>query len=92
MTNVEIVAMEMATLAEQGIEVEELNTFLAWQRQGYKVKKGEKALVETRLWKLRTKKTKKEEEEDPEAKVEGRFFLAKAHLFSEKQVEKREEK
>lgn len=48
-----------------------LHTLSGWKKRGYKVKNGEHG-IETRLW-------KKSENE--------RFYLAKAFLFAENQVE-----
>ena len=84
MTNAEIILMEQAV---HNI-TEDLHTFAMWKKLGYIVKKGEHALVETRLWKLKTKKTKVEEDEEIAESENHRFFLAKAFLFGESQVEK----
>ena len=85
MTNSEIIAMEQTI---HNIN-EDLHTFAMWKKLGYVVKKGEHALVETRLWKLKTKKTKiMEEDEEITESDDKRFFLAKAFLFGESQVEK----
>ena len=87
MTNAEIISVERAM---HNI-TEDLHTFAMWKKLGYMVKKGEHAVVETRLWKMRTKKTKEKEEALDEEMVESenkKFFLAKAFLFSESQVEK----
>ena len=87
-TNREIIMMEMALRDIQ----EEVHTFSKWKSLGYKVKKGEKALFQTRLWK--TRKGKKTQE-DTENNVDNNdkqpntnnFFLAKSSMFSRSQVE-----
>lgn len=89
-TNKEIISLEMAT---RGIE-EEVHTFAMWKSLGYQVKKGEKALFQTMLWKM--KKGKKqdnnnEEQQDnnkeKEVKNYNNFFMAKSSLFGRSQVE-----
>ena len=59
-TNREIIMMEMALRDIQ----EEVHTFSKWKSLGYQVKKGEKALFQTRLWK--TRKGKNVQQEDSE--------------------------
>ena len=72
---------------------EEVHTYAKWQSLGYQVKKGEKAIIKTMLWK-KVKASKKELEkiEDVEelASKENNtnFRLVKASLFSKSQVEK----
>ena len=92
-TNKEIISLEMAT---RGIE-EEVHTFAKWKSLGYQVKRGEKALFQTMLWKKKTKKSKKddtenkvenvENEEGKEKKNNDYFFLAKSSMFGRSQVE-----
>ena len=55
MTNSEIIQAECNV---RGIE-EEVNTFAYWKKIGYRVKQGEHALFETRLWKKRMPKSPK---------------------------------
>ena len=86
-TNKEIISLEMAT---RGIE-EEVHTFAMWKSLGYQVKRGEKALFQTMLWKM--KKSKKqddnneEQQDDKEVKKYNNFFMAKSSLFGRSQVE-----
>lgn len=91
MTNAQIILLVQAT---NNIN-EELHTFAKWKSLGYKVKKGEHG-IETRLWKYKGKKDKKEEvpedaDEETKKKYDNGFYLAKAYLFKESQVEKIEE-
>ena len=86
MTNIEILQGECLLRNIQ----EEVNTFQAWRAKGFKVKKGEKALFETKLWKKTKGKVEVEEndsEEDKKKKYSG-FYLAKSYMFGEHQVEK----
>lgn len=92
MTNNEIIANEVifnelmteeeviATL-EAGYRLP-FHTYAEWQRLGYQVQKGEKAVIKTRLWKPITKKD--EETGDNKTKM----ILVKAALFSNEQVAK----
>ncbi|MCR5785690.1 MAG: ssDNA-binding domain-containing protein [Eubacterium sp.] len=64
-----------------------LHTFAEWQKLGFKVKKGERARITTKLWKM-SKKGKIEANNDEEEKKEH-FFLTKAFLFTKEQVEKK---
>ena len=91
MTNAEIIMLEMAT---RNI-TEELHTFQKWQSLGFKVKKGEHG-IETRLWKYNPKRTEQNDvpedaDEETKKKYKSGFYLAKAYLFRESQVERIEE-
>lgn len=92
MTNLEILHAECLT---RGID-EEVHTFSKWKQLGYKVKKGEKALFETKLWKMSNKKAEPEEVSEGDGQegtvCMGRMYLAKSYLFGEHQVEKMEDK
>ena len=86
-TNKEIISLEMAT---RGIE-EEVHTFAMWKSLGYQVKKGEKALFQTMLWKMKKGKKQdnndEEQQDDKEVKKYNNFFMAKSSLFGRSQVE-----
>ena len=91
-TNKEIIMAEVLT---RGI-TEDVHTYSMWKSLGYQVKKGEKALFQTMLWKKKTKKSKKENtentenvenEEGKEKKNNDYFFLAKSSMFGRSQVE-----
>ena len=83
-------------MIEEGIEPP-LHTLQGWALRGYKIKKGEHALVETKLWK---KKKKKDEEtelletDDPDGQMPTNrdFYMCRAFLFGLEQVEKAEKK
>lgn len=93
MTNLQIIANEVVTnnlLTEA--QVEEMimkygqlpyKTFAEWKYLGYKIKKGSKAVIKTKLWKKVKEKKAKEDEEDT-----TKFILVNASLFSADQVEK----
>ena len=86
-TNKEIISLEMAT---RGID-EEVHTFAMWKSLGYQVKKGEKALFQTMLWKMKKGKKQddnnEEQQDDKEVKKYNNFFMAKSSLFGRSQVE-----
>ena len=94
-TNQEIIFNEVLM---RGI-TEDVHTYAKWKSLGYQVKKGEKALFQTMLWKKKTKKTKKndtenvenventENEEGKEKKNNDYFFLAKSSMFGRSQDE-----
>ena len=74
MTNREIIISEMVV----NNITETLHTYAKWLSLGYRVKRGEHALVTTCLWKpVYNKKTD-----------ETKLRLCKAFLFGESQVEK----
>lgn len=84
MTNNQILEQITITAKEDGIieSNESLHTFQYWKSIGYSVKKGQHAKVTTKLWKKSSRK-KDEDEEIPEEN----WFMAKAFLFSNSQVE-----
>ena len=99
MTNDEIVfhaAIENGIYSEEeAVELYEeygtlfLYTFSVWKKMGYTVKKGEHALICTRLWTPKKfDKSKATDEEDDGRKM----YLKKSYLFSKDQVEKITEK
>ena len=105
MTNLEIIATEamvhelyteeelMAFYDEK--EIMPLNTYKMWDMAGYQVKKGEKAKIQTRLWKKNPKyrpmvtEEEIQETEADEVKKQRAFYLTKAYLFDISQVEKK---
>lgn len=89
-TNKEIILGEVLMRNIQ----EEVHTFQKWKSLGYQVKKGEKALFQTNLWKMSKKKQKENNENDTEnndnenkKKNNNYFFMAKSSLFGRSQVE-----
>jgi antirestriction protein ArdC len=94
-TNYEMIE-EMAMLVGYEYDGENLKTFAEWAKEGYIVKKGEKAFMALELWKPFTKKVTDEEgkpvidEETGKQKEETRFMLKLSHLFTPDQVEKGE--
>ena len=92
MTNSEIIQTECNV---RGIE-EEVNTFAYWKKIGYRVKQGEHALFETRLWKKRNKTQvvieQDEQSENQDSENDSQmnklgFYLVKSYLFGRHQVE-----
>lgn len=69
-----------------------LKTFAEWKKAGYVVKKGESAVLKTRLWQMKKKKKSADEQTDGEDKDKNDFYLCPAHLFSAEQVVPMEKK
>lgn len=66
-----------------------LHTYAAWQSMGYQVKKGEKAIMKLKLWKMsKRKKASSEAAESDNTEEDDRFILCPASLFFISQVEK----
>ena len=98
MNNIELIAQAAIESGiytkEQAEEIIEqngclpLHTFAFWKnRYGMVPKKGEHAILTTRLWKQRKQKNKNQEEENPNEDACSDYFLAKAFLFSYNQLE-----
>lgn len=87
MCNEEIICGEMLL---RGIS-EECHTFARWKSMGYVVKKGEKALFQTTIWKCNDKK-REEIENSEEGKSKIRMFMKKSSFFGFSQVEKIKDK
>lgn len=77
LTNLEIIE---SNIILHGI-TEEVDTYAGWSRNGYRVKRGSKALFKTKIWK--PCKTK----EDSKYKGENHLFLVNAAFFGRSQVE-----
>lgn len=95
MTNAEIIYGEIIAngiMTEEELEnylVEHMDippykTFAEWKYLGYKIKKGSKAVIKTKLW----KRVSTKEEKDNEVSIIKKFILVNASLFSLDQVEK----
>jgi hypothetical protein len=84
--------MNNATIIESekelhGITVE-VDTFAGWKYRGYKVKKGEHAVFQTKIWKMSKVKIQSNNENGDEQQEAGsRFILVPAHFFTKDQVE-----
>lgn len=63
-------------------EPEEIHTYTAWQKLGFQVKRGQKAIDKLQIWKHTVKKAEKEDEEDKE-----NMFMVTSSFFSQSQVE-----
>jgi antirestriction protein ArdC len=87
-TNFEMIT-ELADLMGYEYDGDNLKTFQEWAKEGYIVKKGEKAYMALELWKPFTKKLE-EKDENGKEKEEQRFMLKMSHLFTPEQVEKGE--
>lgn len=68
-----------------------LHTFRTWKEAGYKVKKGEHARVTTMLWKYTIDHKEVHEGQEVDGVNRPHYYLSKAFLFGEDQVEKIEE-
>ena len=80
-TNKEIIQSE-AILINYNWNGGNLNTYAQWQKLGYQVPKGAKAIINTTLWKPCTSKDK------TTGKEKTTLFMVKASLFSLEQVNK----
>jgi hypothetical protein len=95
MTNLEIIT---EYIEQNGIDFDydgnNLNTFQAWKKQGYSVKKGETAFIKVDLWTMKMVEEKDEngkpvlDEKTKKPKMKKKFFLKSAALFTDAQVEK----
>lgn len=84
MTNKEILMQEMIL---HNIDLEtKINTYAGWNRNGYTINKGSKALFQTKIW----KPCKSKKQEDGQQK--NNMYLVKASYFSQDQVTKVEQK
>lgn len=69
-----------------------LLTFAQWKKEGMSVKKGSKAFIQVELWNMKEVEAKDENGkviiENGKKKMEKKFYLKLASLFTEDQVEK----
>ncbi len=82
MTNLQIIA---GAITLYGI-TEEVDTYAGWQRRGYQVQRGQKALFNTKIWK--PCKWKKVKEESAESETGTPLILVNASFFGLSQVAK----
>lgn len=92
MKNIEIKAMNMVLLIENGTiqPDQDINTFMGWQKLGYKIKKDAKHVAEFPIWVKNPKKEETQEEETQEEKPKKKhrdFVLQTAYWFTNDQVE-----
>lgn len=80
MTNLEIISAECVT---NGIKAS-VDTYAGWKRKGFQVRKGEKAVFKTKIWK--PCKAKKSENTDNDEK-QSKMYLVKAAFFTDEQVD-----
>ena len=66
-------------------EPEAIHTYKTWQRLGYQVRRGEKAITDLHIWKYTTKKKSDAATVEDE---ENKMFFTKAYFFSAAQVDK----
>ena len=102
MTNTQIITSEVIAagiytkeqveaFAKRGFTVP-VHTYTEWKQLGCQVIKGQKAIIETRLWKFSSKVvTLKDKNGNETEGQDNHYFLAKAFLFDIKQVEKIQE-
>jgi hypothetical protein len=95
-TNYEMIE-ELAMMVGYEFDGTNLKTFAEWKKEGYSVRKGEKACMKLDLWKPFTAKVmdketgKQELDENGKPKTETRFKLVPSSLFSIEQVDKKGE-
>lgn len=83
MTNAQIIETECIL---NGV-TELVDTYQGWARAGKQVKKGSKALFQTRIWKPRKNSKAKVTEETTEEELKSKFIMVKASFFGLSQVE-----
>lgn len=83
MTNAQIIETECIL---NGV-TELVDTYQGWARAGKQVKKGSKALFQTRIWKPRKNSKAKVTEEMTEEELKSKFIMVKASFFGLSQVE-----
>lgn len=82
MTNAEIIDKEKIL---NHIDIDtRVDTFAGWKRNGKQVKRGEKAVFTTQIWKPSKRKPAEDEDENEEHRG---MYLVKAAFFTERQVE-----
>lgn len=89
MTNAQIICTEML---KHGLDIEKMrvDTYIGWRRKGYIIKRGEKAVFTTYIWKPCHKKHA-ENTEESQALNENSYdymMLVKAAFFTNEQVQK----
>lgn len=83
MTNAQIIETECIL---NGV-TELVDTYQGWARAGKQIKKGSKALFQTRIWKPRKNSKAKVTEETTEEELKSKFIMVKASFFGLSQVE-----
>lgn len=85
MTNIEIIAAAAAT-AKIPADMP-INTYAGWKRSGFQVKRGEKAVFQTKIWKpCKAKKKEQTETEDTGTRDNKKLILVNASFFTAEQV------
>lgn len=67
-----------------------LHTYSEWKRLGYQVQEGERAALVLDLWRFGKNKASEDENGEETEAVGEHAYMAKAHLFTAKQVKKAE--
>ena len=75
MTNLQIILTECEL---NGI-TEAVDTYQGWARSGKQVKKGSKALFQTKIWKPRKNSKTQATEETTEEELKSKFIMVKAY-------------
>ena len=96
MTNANIITVAMLNAKLDPATVK-VNTYAGWKRQGFQVKRGEKAVFSTKIWKpvkMLSKEEKAEMEKADESiqKQYRKLWMVNASFFTADQVEKAESK
>lgn len=81
MTNMEILALETQMIGFEW-DGENLFTYAEWKARGYQVKRGEKAILSTHLWRPFVT------EDATTGQTTTKIRFVKCHLFSRGQVQK----
>lgn len=80
---------ELDNYIDKNLKLPTYLTFVEWNKRGYRVKEGQKAVIKTKLW-IRTKRKLDKTKEETEENIMEGFALVNTSLFSEEQVKKLE--
>lgn len=94
MTNANIITLAMLNAKLDPMTVV-VDTYAGWKRKGYAVRRGEKAVFQTKIWKPIKQLSKQEQAEMEKAdestrKQYRKLWLVNAAFFTAEQVEKKE--
>lgn len=87
MTNMDIITTAMVLNELNPMEVT-VDTYAGWKRKGYCVKRGEKAVFSTKIWKPTKFPTDVIDEATGEIIINSKLILVPASFFTMTQVEK----
>ena len=90
MTNAEIITVAMINAELDPMEVD-FDTFAGWKRRGFCVKRGQKAVFQTKIWKpckFKKEEIEQQEETGNTEQKRQKLILVNASFFTDEQVER----